>query len=164
MARVLIVHPPVTIARDFIDYPYFADLGAVQLAAVLRDKGALSGLVDAYALEHSSLAWGADGRALLGAPVEHVFERARPLLMGSDAIVVALSPFHRPPQRDEPLGALLSLLRDEASGVPLWLADVYQSGQHYVEAEGERVLASYPEADAWVKYEGEETIPELITG
>ena len=31
-ARVLVVHPPTTVARDFIDYPYFADLGAVQLA------------------------------------------------------------------------------------------------------------------------------------
>src|SRR5690349_23129531 len=28
-------------ARDFIDYPYFIDLGAVQLAALLRDVGQL---------------------------------------------------------------------------------------------------------------------------
>ena len=31
----LLLHPPVSVARDFIDYPYFSDLGAVQLAAVL---------------------------------------------------------------------------------------------------------------------------------
>jgi len=30
-ARVLVVHPPVSVARDFIDYPYFSDLGAVQV-------------------------------------------------------------------------------------------------------------------------------------
>ena len=33
--RVLVIHPPVSVARDFIDYPYFSDLGAVQLAAVV---------------------------------------------------------------------------------------------------------------------------------
>ncbi len=42
------------------------------------------------------------------------------------------------------------------------LADAYQSGQHYVEAGGEAVLASYPEVDVWLKYEAEETLPELV--
>src|SRR5688572_11093442 len=56
MGRVLIVYPPVTIARDWIDYPYFADLGAVQLAASLRASHEVS-LVDAYALESSTLYW-----------------------------------------------------------------------------------------------------------
>ena len=36
-SRVLVLHPPLTVARDFIDYPYACDLGAVQLAAVLRE-------------------------------------------------------------------------------------------------------------------------------
>jgi hypothetical protein len=38
MGTMLFVHPPVTIARDWIDYPYFADLGAVQLAGELLEK------------------------------------------------------------------------------------------------------------------------------
>ena len=25
----LVLHPPMSVARDFIDYPYFSDLGAV---------------------------------------------------------------------------------------------------------------------------------------
>ena len=162
MARVLVVHPPVSVARDYIDYPYFADLGAVELAAVLRARGGDVDLVDAYALEGSSLDWRPDGRALLGAPVDQVVARCRKALARADAVIVALTPFHRPPERDDTLGDLLAGLHAEAPAVPLWLADLYQSGQHYVEAEGERVLASYPEADAWVKYEGEETLPELL--
>lgn len=55
MARALVLHPPVSVSRDFIDYPYFADLGAVQLAAVLRAREHHVDLVDAYALERSSL-------------------------------------------------------------------------------------------------------------
>ncbi len=162
MARVLVVQPPVSVARDYIDYPYFADLGAVQLAAVLRARGDDVDLVDAYALGASTLDWRPDGRALLGAPVDQVVTRCREALVRADVVIVALTPFHRPPERDDTLGDLLAGLHAEAPAVPLWLADLYQSGQHYVETEGERVLASYPEADAWVKYEGEETIPELL--
>ena len=63
MARALVVHPPVSVARDFIDYPQVADLGAVQLAAALRARGHDVRLVDAYALPGSTLRWRDDGRA-----------------------------------------------------------------------------------------------------
>lgn len=161
MARVLVVHPPVSVAKDFIDYPYFADLGAVQLAAVLRQRGDVVALVDAYALARSELSWRPDGRAHLGAPVADVLARAE-AVGAVDLVVVALTPFHRPPARDDVLGSVLSGLRAMARETPLVLADLYQSGQHYVEAPGDVVLASYPEADAWVKYEGEVTVPALL--
>lgn len=157
MARVLVVHPPASIARDFIDYPYFADLGAVQLAAVLRARGHDVTLVDAYALPRSSLVWRDDGRAHLGAPVSDVLDACR---ADVDSIVVAYTPFHRPPARDDVFGDLLEHLRARTSA-PIVLADLYQSGQHYVESDA-RVLASYPEVDAWVKYEGEVTVPALV--
>jgi MoaA/NifB/PqqE/SkfB family radical SAM enzyme len=160
VARVLVVHPPVSVARDFIDYPYFADLGAVQLAAVLRDAGHAVDLVDAYALPGSSLTWRADGRAHLGAPIDEVLARAT--AEKRDLAIVAFTPFHRPPRRDELLGTFLEQLRRGAPGMRIVLADLYQSGQHYVEADGSAVLASYPEASAWVKYEGEVTVPSLV--
>jgi MoaA/NifB/PqqE/SkfB family radical SAM enzyme len=139
----------------------------VQLAAVLRAQGHEIDLVDAYALERSSLVWRPDGRAHVGAPAADVVARCAAALDRCDAIVVAYTPFHRPPERDGPLGDLLAGLRRDANArkgarTPIWLADLYQSGQHYVEADGERVLASYPEADAWVKYEGEETVARLV--
>jgi MoaA/NifB/PqqE/SkfB family radical SAM enzyme len=156
--RVLVVHPPMSIARDFIDYPYFTDLGAVQLAAVLRARGHDVVLVDAFALSSSTLAWRDDGRAHLGAPVDDVIARCSPC----DAAIVAYTPFHRPPARDDVLGDLLAKLRAKLGGASIVLADMYQSGQHYVEADGARVLASYPEARAWVKYEAEVTVPALL--
>src|SRR5690606_34267790 len=60
----VVVHPPLSVARDFIDYPYFSDLGAVQLAAVLRAQGPTA-LVDAFALPGAELQWRDDGRARL---------------------------------------------------------------------------------------------------
>jgi len=159
MARVLVVHPPVSVAKDFIDYPYFADLGAVQLAAVLRKRGDGVSLVDGYALPGSGLTWRHDGRAHLGASVEEVLG-ACPDTAGS--VVVAYTPFHRPPTRDDVLGALLAGLRGRYPDASILLADCYQSGQHYVEAPGDAVLDAYPEVDAWVKYEAERTVPELL--
>jgi MoaA/NifB/PqqE/SkfB family radical SAM enzyme len=164
MARVVVVHPPVTVARDFIDYPYFADLGAVQLAAVLAARGHDVALVDAYALDGAGLTWRDDGRAHLGASVDETLARVEHELAAGplvDAIVIAYTPFHRPPARDDVLGALVAGLRALASdAAAIVLADCYQSGQHYVESDG--VLASYPEADAWVKYEAEVTVPALL--
>src|ERR1700722_20791854 len=107
MARFLVVHPPTSIARDFIDYPWFADLGAVQAASTLRARGHDVTLVDAHALPGSTLAWRTDGRAHLGAPVDEVVEKARARLAdpgGIDGIVVAYTPFHRPPARCDVLG------------------------------------------------------------
>jgi MoaA/NifB/PqqE/SkfB family radical SAM enzyme len=161
----LVLHPPVSVARDFIDYPYFSDLGAVQLGAVLRELGHPVSLVDAFAIPGAALRWRADGRALLGAPVGTVLAAVRTLLSkgaAPRAVVVAYSPFHRPPQRDDVLGALLSGLRELLPSAAIVLADAYQSGQHYVEADGAEVLGSYPEATAWVKYEAELTVPALL--
>jgi MoaA/NifB/PqqE/SkfB family radical SAM enzyme len=161
----LVLHPPVSVARDFIDYPYFSDLGAVQLAAVLRELGHPLTLLDAFAMPGAALRWGADGRALLGAPVETVLAAVRTALSkgaAPAAVIVAYSPFHRPPARDDALGALLAGLRALLPAAPIVLADAYQSGQHYVEADGAAVLASYPEAAAWVKYEAEVTVPALL--
>jgi MoaA/NifB/PqqE/SkfB family radical SAM enzyme len=155
-ARVLVLHPPTSVARDFIDYPWFADLGAVQNAAVLRAQGHAVTLVDAHALPGSMLRWRDDGRAHLGAPVDEAIETCRPSLQaGVDAVVVAYTPFHRPPARCDVLGPTLAALRSLAPRAHLVLADLYQSGQHYVEADGATVLASYPEVDAWLKVEAE---------
>jgi MoaA/NifB/PqqE/SkfB family radical SAM enzyme len=159
MSRVLVVHGPVSVARDFIDYPYFSDLGAVQLAAALRGHGHEVVLVDAFALPGSTLSW-VDERALLGASVEEVLRRTAEAGEVT-LVVVTYGPFHRPPLRDPSLGRLLEGLHAQR-GAPLVLADAYQSGQHYVEAEAAAVLSAYPEAHAWVKYEAEVTVPQLV--
>src|SRR5690606_36915559 len=81
-----------------------------------------------------------------------------------DAVVVAYTPFHRPPHRDDVLGELLVRLRARSPNAKLVLADCYQSGQHYVECEGRAVLDSYPELDHWVKYESGVSVPDVLDG
>lgn len=146
--------PPVSVAEDFIDYPYFCDLGAVQLATVLRERGHAVSLVDAFALPGSGLSRRADGRLHLGASVQETLAAAAG---DFDATVVAYTPFHRPPHRDDVLAAVLEGLSGRVV-----LADLYQSGQHYVQVPPAAVLASYPEVQAYVQYEGEVTVPEVL--
>ena len=68
--HALVVHPPLSIARDFIDYPYASDLGAVQLAAVLRgDAG--TALLDTYSSERlSAFRENADSAVFFTVPLE----------------------------------------------------------------------------------------------
>ncbi|HVH97375.1 MAG TPA: radical SAM protein [Enhygromyxa sp.] len=164
-SRVLVIHPPVSVARDFIDYPYFADLGAVQLAATLEQRLGVGRveLLDSFALPGARLRWREDGRAQLGIDVADLLARVHELAADQDfgAIVLAYTVFHRPPHRDDSLAAVLEGLRARFD-CPILLADCYQSGQHYVEVPGEQVLASYPEVDAYVKYEAELTVPALL--
>ena len=164
--RILVVHPPTSIARDFIDYPYLADLGAVQLASVLVQAlpRARIELRDAHALPGADLQWRPDGRARLGLDPADL---AATITTGPAddpvlAAVVALTPFHRPPQRDDLLAAVLADLRRRWPAATILLADCYQSGQHYVACDGRELLRSYPEADALVQFEAERTVPALL--
>lgn len=157
--RALVVHPPLSIARDFIDYPYFADLGAIQCAAALRAAGAAVTLVDAFALPGSALVWRSDGRAHLGASVEETLAACG---SSPDLVVVAHTPFHRPPHCDDLLAAVCDGLRALHPEAAIVLADLYQSGQHYVDAPGAQVLAAYPACDAYVPYEGEAALTAIV--
>jgi MoaA/NifB/PqqE/SkfB family radical SAM enzyme len=155
MAQVSVVFPPLRVSRDFIDYPYFADLGAIQAAAVLEQLGHEVTLLDALALPGSTLTPLDDRDVLLGASLGELRER----IAGASVYVVAFTPFHRPPGRDAVLGELLAEL--SARG-PVILADLYQSGQHYIEATPEEIQASYPEISALLRHEAEDAIGPLV--
>jgi MoaA/NifB/PqqE/SkfB family radical SAM enzyme len=161
MVEVAIVFPPLRVSRDFIDYPYFADLGVVQAAAVLRAAGRRVALIDAFAVEGATLVPLDEGYVRLGAGAEEVADLV-PAEVG--VCVVAFTPFHRPPARDPLLAALLSRLRGSHPGTPIVLADLYQSGQHVVEARSEDTLSAYPEADVLLRYEAEDALPGIVAG
>ncbi len=159
--RLLIVHPPVSVARDYIDYPYFADLGAVQLTSALAASlPAEVVLVNAHALPGSGLEWRSDGRARLGVDPPDLLTAVPE--GETAAVVVAYTPFHRPPHRDDLLAAVLQDIRRRWPTTAVILAECYQSGQHHVTVAGPDVLRSYPEADAFVQFEAERTVPELL--
>ncbi len=157
--HVAVAFAPLEVSRDFIDYPYFADLGAVQVAGVLRGAGHRVTLADALAMPGSTLEpLGAD-RIRLGAPVASVLAA---LSDPADVIVVALSPFTVPPRRDPLVAELLEGLRVRHPAVRIVLADLHQGGQHVVDAAPDAVLGSYPEADVYLRHEAEASLLELL--
>ena len=96
------IHPNWDRAADPITDGYSLemtakDVASLQAAATLRACGHEVDLVDAYALPGSGLAFRPDGRAHLGAPTAEVAARCEPAARGADLVVVALTPFHRPP-------------------------------------------------------------------
>lgn len=159
MTGTAIVFPPIRASRDFIDYPYFADLGAVQAAAVVRVAEGSVALVDALALPGATLDPLEDGHVRLGAPPEETVARVP---ADASAIVVALTPFHRPPARDPMLAAVLAPLRAAHPRAPIVLADLYQSGQHVIDPPADALLAAYPELDALLRYEAEASLVPLL--
>ena len=156
--RVALVFPPLRVSRDFIDYPYFADLGAVQAAGLLRALGHEVSLVDALAMPGAELAPLDDDQVRLGVPVAGVLGA----IGEADVALVAFTPFHHPPERDPLLGELLEGLRAAHPELPIVLADLYQSGQHVVDAPSTEICAAYPELDVLVRYEAEDELPALV--
>lgn len=156
--RVALVFPPLRVSRDFIDYPYFADLGAVQAAGLLRALGHEVSLVDALARPGAELAPEGDDYVRLGVPVAE----ALAAVDEADVAIVAYTPFHRPPERDPLLGELLAGLRAAHPELPILLADLYQSGQHVVDAPSAEICAAYPELDVLIRYEAEDELPALV--
>ncbi len=157
--RLAVLFGPLEVSRDFIDYPYFADLGAVQVAAVLREAGHEVVVADALATAGATLTPAEADRVLLGASAAATLKG----LSGSfDAFVVGLSPFSRPPGRDAHLGHILAALRGDQPSRPIVLADLHQGGQHVVDADPDDVLRSYPEVDVFLRHEAESSLPALL--
>lgn len=151
---VILVQPPLRVSRDFIDYPYHSDLGVVQAAAVLREQSMAVRVVDAYAMANSRLSALQDNYVLMGAPVSDVVEAVG----DAGIIVVRYTPFHRPPHTDPILAELLDALRLQAPETPIVLADLYQSGEHYVDRSGNEILGAYPPVDGFIKYQAESVL------
>lgn len=169
MARIAVWFAPLEVSRDFIDYPYFADLGAVQAAAVLREAGHEVQVYDALATRGAALiagpstqpdAGGSSASSLSQANAQTVVlgvgvEQLLASCGDYDLAVVAYTPFQRPPTRDRLLGQLLQGLRQRAPNAPILLADLYQSGQHVVDAPSSQIVTAYPEIDGLLRYEAE---------
>jgi MoaA/NifB/PqqE/SkfB family radical SAM enzyme len=158
--RVAFLNPPLRLSRDFIDYPYFANLGLLQAAAVCRERGFDVTVVDAFARPDSDLVERADGDLLLGgapAPLAAAVADARP-----DAVVVGHGPFVHPASVGAAyLDEVVALLRRRLGACPLVLAECHVGGMHYREIDAEAVLARSG-ADHLCRYEAETALPALL--
>jgi len=157
--RVALVNPPLRLARDFIDYPFFANLGLLQAAAVCRAKGLEVFVVDGFALAGSRMVRHGAGFLLGAEPavvLDHL-ENSEP-----DVVVVAHGPFVHPSTCGAGfLDKLLAAIQHRLGETPIVLADCAVGGMHYREYDADAVLARTG-ADYIVRYEAEAVLPELL--
>lgn len=151
--KILVVNPPLLIKRDFIDYPYFANLGALQNAAVLEANGFHARVADAFSLRQSSAYPAGGDNFLAGCGIKRFLASIEE--KDFDAILVCLSVFHRPFSRDKFTGRFLDALGKRFPGVPLVAADAYFGGMHYIDYDSDAFFANYPVVGSLIKYESE---------
>ncbi len=153
MPRCLFVNPPLVLDEDFIDYPYFANHGLLACAGLAARAGARVEVCDAFALPASGRHRRAAGGFILG--VEHEeFVAAIPDEQ-YDVVLIGASVFLRIEAAHPETRRLIAALRERFPDSVLLLVDGYIGGQHYMDYDGEAVLAQYPELDAILKYPGE---------
>ncbi len=153
MPRILFVHPPLVVDEDFIDYPTFANHGALACAGLAARNGAQVVFHDAAALPDSGKHTRAGGGWVLGVPHR---EYLAALPAGDfDAVILCASVFLRIEAAHEETRELIAALRRHYGEAAFLLSDGYIGGQHYLDYDAEQVLAEYPELDAILKYPGE---------
>ena len=161
-AKTVVIHPPQEVESDFIDYPYFTDLGAWLLTRRLKKLGRFVHLLDAFALPGADVRTLRGGRTMFGAPYAALLER-----LGDadfDNAVIHFTPYMLRAPYLEGLHFLLGRLKELRPGAKLVGAELYTGGMHRVEPDEARLQAAYPQLDAFVTLEGEQTVPELLDG
>ena len=159
MPRFLFVNPPLVVDEDFIDYPTFANHGALACAGLAARNGAQVTVHDAAAQPNSGRHQRTNGKSghILGIPHSD-FLAALPqaAIAGEvDVVVLAASVFLRIEAAHEETRHLIASLREHFPRAVLLLCDGYIGGQHYLDYDGEKVLGEYPQLDAILKYPGE---------
>jgi len=157
--RVLVVNPPLLLEKDFIDYPFFAGLGALSNAAALRARGFSVQVADAQAMAMEGASRRTGPQILVGGDVARLLAGVSGRF---DAVVVAISPFLKPQASTPHARTLFKELRARFPAALLLAADFYFGGMHYIEYDGEEFLGRHPELDALVKYEGETVLPDVL--
>lgn len=162
MPRFLFVQPPLVVEDDFIDYPYFANHGLLACAGLTARAGAQVAVHDAFAQPSSGRHARPDGGFVLGAP--HADFLASLPAGPFDVVVLGASVFVRIESAHPETSRFITDLRAAFPDSVFLLADGYVGGQHYMDYDGEAVLARYPEFDAILKYPGERLFgdPEFL--
>lgn len=158
--KVVYLSPPLATGADFIDYPWFGNLGALHGVAALRAAGVDVRLVDAFACERADVFRTRDGGLFWGQRVSDFVEAIGDAPV--DVAVISATPFLDPLRSDGTLAAVLRQLRSRRPGLRTVLADGYLGAMHYPRYDPQRALAALPELDYVCLYETEGPLVALL--
>ena len=158
LPRVVVVQPPLLLSADYIDTPYFAGLGALQAAAVLRRLGAAVQLLDGLSAPGAELRRLECGEAWLGLTREQFWQQLETLRPGA-LVLVNASPYLLGQPGRRWLQRLVTRIHRQQPALVV-VAELYQGGTHYLESDPGDLctLAGRPLV---LRYEGESMLERL---
>ena len=159
--KIVVIHPPQEVEGDFVDYPHFTNVAVWMVATHLKQQGHFVHLLDAFALEQADVRPVRGGRLLFGVPHVALLERLRDA--DFDVAVVHVSQFALAAGPVEGLRFVLEKLRQYRPDSLLVGAEMYAGGMHRIDVDEERLREWYPQLDAFVSLEGEETLAQVVT-
>lgn len=156
---VLVINPPLLLDQGFIDYPFFAGLGALSNAAALRAAGCSVRVADAQSLAGSSAWPQGDGAVLVGCDAQRLLDGCA----GSfEAVVVSLPPYLKPHAPTRFTAGLFRAVRARFPAARVIAADCFFGGMHYIEYDSEGFLRAHPGVSAVARYETENVLASLL--
>lgn len=158
--RITMFAMPFNLSAQFVDYPYFADYGALVNAAVCIKKGFDIEVVDALAQPYvEPLETGPD-HYWVGCRAERIgvlAESSRP-----DIAVICGHPFINIHARTRWLDRLIGMIQKASPSCRIVYADCYVGGMHFIDVAPEKIFENYPAISHVVKYHSEARLPELL--
>lgn len=156
---VTFLNLPLVVRKKFIDYPYFANLGMLQNAAVLKKEGFEVHILDGFALPESSIVPFKAGYHI-GCSLKAYLKALEELPL--EVIVIASNPFLKVNRKQIYLRKVLEKIKSLNPHSMILLADCYVGGMHYIDYPAEEIFAANPEIDFLIKYHGEAVLPDFL--
>jgi len=157
--HVLLIHPPFSLHRNYIDYPFFSSLSVWQNAAFLARQGFDVSVLDACALPDSDRTDHED-RYWVGSSMASFLERVQAATC--DAVVLHYSVFAAQDSQSDAPFAVIRALRMKRPELPILLCDLHIGGMHYLDYDAARLLERTDRPDWLVRYEAERTLPAIL--
>lgn len=157
--QVLLIHPPLRVHREHIDYPAFSSLALWHNAAQLSARGFEVSVLD-------SLAMSTAGR-IEGSPYFELGVKIDDFLLEMDkrdcqAAVVHLNPFVVQDPKKDILRRIVRRLRDRRPEIVVVFADMHIGGMNHIAYEAEDFLNASDAPDYLLRYEAEESLTHLL--
>jgi len=158
--KILFINPDIKVEKRFIDYPYFINLGMLQLVSILKNNGYIVDVIDRFA-QNDSDATEEGGYIKFGSrsDINKIIEEKE-----FDVAVIINSPFLTlfSSKKNNEILELIKKIKLKPNKPKIILADCYVGGMHYVDYDEKKIIEKYPLIDGICKYESDIKLIPLI--
>lgn len=158
--KILFINPDIKVEKEFIDYPYFINLGMLQLVAILKNEKYTVEVIDRFAQEDSD-ATEEKNYICFGSRTDiNKFIEEK----NFDVAIIVNSPFLNlfASKKNNEFQELIKTIKLKPNNPQIILSDCYIGGMHYVDYDEKKIIRRYPLIDKICKYESDTKLISLI--